>query len=169
MWPKALTQLVELAPHLTRLAPLADRFLRDKATGDDATRQVLDEHRTVLEEQRTVLEQQRAAVTSLSERLHTDLASQQSAQAAQTTALQQRLSSIDGHLSTLARPVADLDKHLTSTRADALSVKQATEALEGRLSRIEAAQSRLQTLAIVAVALLVALLVLIAVLFLRAH
>jgi hypothetical protein len=38
MWPKALAQLIELAPHIARLLPTADRFLQQKAAGDDATR-----------------------------------------------------------------------------------------------------------------------------------
>ena len=172
MWPKALTQLVELAPHITRLAPLADRFLKDKATGDNATRQALDEQRSLLEGHRTILDEQRVAFVGLADRLHGDLgavAAQQSTQAAQATALEQRLTAIDEQLSSLNRPVADFERHLTTTRADALSAKQATEALEGRLARIEAAQGRTQVLAIVAVALLVAILILIATLFLRAR
>lgn len=38
MWPKALAQLIELAPHIARLLPTADRFLQSKAAGDEATR-----------------------------------------------------------------------------------------------------------------------------------
>ncbi|HEV2578751.1 MAG TPA: hypothetical protein VGU25_16210 [Acidobacteriaceae bacterium] len=38
MWPKALAQLIELAPHIARLLPTADRFLQSKVAGDDATR-----------------------------------------------------------------------------------------------------------------------------------
>lgn len=38
MWPKALAQLIELAPHIARLLPTADRFLQQRAAGDDATR-----------------------------------------------------------------------------------------------------------------------------------
>jgi hypothetical protein len=38
MWPKALAQLIELAPHIARLLPTADRFLQSRAAGDDATR-----------------------------------------------------------------------------------------------------------------------------------
>lgn len=45
MWPKAFSQLVELAPHVTRLLPMADRFFKDKAAGEDATRRALDAHR----------------------------------------------------------------------------------------------------------------------------
>lgn len=38
MWPKALSQLIELAPHIARLLPTADRFLQQRTAGDDATR-----------------------------------------------------------------------------------------------------------------------------------
>ncbi|HEY4009764.1 MAG TPA: hypothetical protein VGM11_06410 [Acidobacteriaceae bacterium] len=38
MWPKALAQLIELAPHIARLLPTADRYLQTKAARDDATR-----------------------------------------------------------------------------------------------------------------------------------
>jgi hypothetical protein len=38
MWPKALGQLIELAPHIARLLPTADRFLQQKSAGDEATR-----------------------------------------------------------------------------------------------------------------------------------
>lgn len=155
MWPKALSQLVELAPHITRLAPLADRFLKDKATGDEATRQSLDAHRAALDAQRAAIDAQRAAVTDLSDRIHADIGAITSTQATQTLTLQ--------------RQITDLEKHLSTTRADALAAKQATESLEVRLARIDSAQSRAQTLAIVSVALLAAILILIATLFLRAH
>ena len=70
-------------------------------------------------------------------------------------------------LSGVARPVADLEKHLTSTRADALAAKQATEGLDARLTRIEATQRRTQALAATAIALLVAVLILLITLFLH--
>ena len=38
MWPKALGQLIELAPHVARLLPTADRFLQQRNAGDEATR-----------------------------------------------------------------------------------------------------------------------------------
>lgn len=38
MWPKALAQLIELAPHIARLLPTADRFLQQRSAGDEATR-----------------------------------------------------------------------------------------------------------------------------------
>jgi hypothetical protein len=41
MWPKALAQLIELAPHIARLLPTADRYLQSKTAGDQATREAL--------------------------------------------------------------------------------------------------------------------------------
>ena len=38
MWPKALGQLIELAPHVARLLPTADRYLQQRNAGDEATR-----------------------------------------------------------------------------------------------------------------------------------
>ena len=167
MWPKAFSQLVELAPHITRLLPLADRYFKDKSSSDDATRKALEDLQT---NHRAALEAHRATVADLADRLHADLGgitSQQSTQSAQTAALQKQLAELDRQLAGITLPVADLEKHLTTTRADALAAKQATESLQGRLAAIEASQRRTQTLAIVALALLVAILILIATMFLR--
>jgi hypothetical protein len=38
MWPKALAQLLELAPHVGRLVPAANRFLNPGAAADEASR-----------------------------------------------------------------------------------------------------------------------------------
>ena len=45
MWPKAFAQFVELAPHISRLLPLADRFLKDKAAGENATQKAMEAHK----------------------------------------------------------------------------------------------------------------------------
>ncbi len=42
MWPKAFAQLIELAPHVSRLLPLADRFLQSKTATEDSGRRALD-------------------------------------------------------------------------------------------------------------------------------
>jgi hypothetical protein len=42
MWP-ALVQLLELAPHVTRLVPAADRYLQSKAENGKAQRRALEE------------------------------------------------------------------------------------------------------------------------------
>jgi len=36
MWPKVIAQLVELLPHLSRLVPMADKFLSSKANSEKA-------------------------------------------------------------------------------------------------------------------------------------
>lgn len=41
MWPKALSQLIEIAPHIARLLPTADRFLQSRVASDDANRATL--------------------------------------------------------------------------------------------------------------------------------
>lgn len=47
MWPKALAQLIELAPHIGRLLPVADRFLQNRANNDEATNRALDQISTL--------------------------------------------------------------------------------------------------------------------------
>ncbi len=148
MWPKALTQLVELAPHVTRLLPLADRYFKDKATGDEATARAL-------EDQRAVLEAQRAAVADLASRLHADLGAVTGQQTTQ--------------LATLGRQVGEMEKHLAGVRTDSLAARQAAEGLEGRLARVEAGQRRAQVLNIVIVVLLAVVFVLLLLPLLRAH
>lgn len=169
MWPKALSQLVELAPHVTRLLPLADRYFKEKSSGDDATRRALDDLQA---NHRAALETQRATVTDLSDRLHADLggiASQITTQNTQSAALHRQLADLERQLAGVTRPVAELEKSLASTRADALEAKQATESLTGRLARIEAAQRTSQILVAVALLLLLALLVLGVVSLLHGH
>jgi chromosome segregation ATPase len=41
MWPKALAQLIELAPYIARMLPTADRYLQSRAVNDAATREAL--------------------------------------------------------------------------------------------------------------------------------
>jgi hypothetical protein len=43
MWPKALVQLIELAPHVTRLVPMADRYLQARAETRDTQRRALEQ------------------------------------------------------------------------------------------------------------------------------
>ncbi len=42
MWPKAFAQLVELAPHISRLLPMADRFFQSKSATEDVTRRTVE-------------------------------------------------------------------------------------------------------------------------------
>jgi septal ring factor EnvC (AmiA/AmiB activator) len=43
MWPKALAQLIELAPHITRMLPMADRFFQSKTADADASRTAMEQ------------------------------------------------------------------------------------------------------------------------------
>lgn len=43
MWPKALAQLIEVAPHVSRLIPVADRFLQARASNDEATQRAVEQ------------------------------------------------------------------------------------------------------------------------------
>jgi septal ring factor EnvC (AmiA/AmiB activator) len=43
MWPKALAQLIELAPHIARLLPMADRFFTSKTADADASRTAMQQ------------------------------------------------------------------------------------------------------------------------------
>jgi len=43
MWPKALAQIIELAPHITRLLPLADRFFQSKSAEAEASRTAMEQ------------------------------------------------------------------------------------------------------------------------------
>jgi glutathione S-transferase len=45
MWPKALSQLIEVAPHIARLLPAADRYFQTRSAGDEATRAALGKMR----------------------------------------------------------------------------------------------------------------------------
>ncbi len=41
MWPKVIAQLFELLPHISRLVPMADRFLTSKAAAEKANETAL--------------------------------------------------------------------------------------------------------------------------------
>lgn len=41
MWPKVIAQLFELLPHVSRLLPMADKYLSSKATTERATEEAM--------------------------------------------------------------------------------------------------------------------------------
>ena len=41
MWPRLLTQLLELLPHMTRLVPMADKYFASKTAGEKANEAAL--------------------------------------------------------------------------------------------------------------------------------
>jgi chromosome segregation ATPase len=64
MWPRLLAQLLELLPHVTRLVPLADRYLTSRSAAERA-------HEATLTALRTDLASLTRAHTSLSAELAT--------------------------------------------------------------------------------------------------
>ena len=115
MWPKALVQLLELAPHVTRLVPVADRYLQSKAEARDAHRRALQDLNDSL----------RADMGLLSEGLRGDLAQIAAAHAG------------------LYRQLNEQTETLTRISVDMHRTRLATEEFEGRLGRIENRVSRL--------------------------
>ena len=158
MWPKAFAQFVELAPHISRLLPMADRFFQSKVAGDDASRKAID---------------------SMAEGLRGDLgkvAATHATLAQQVTALDSRLEGIltETRAEKLAIESASADVRVAklaveSVAADARAAKLAAESLEKRFSLIEARQSRQSMLFAIALVLLVAICVLLVILLARGH
>lgn len=66
MWPKAFAQLVELAPHISRLLPMADRFFQNKSAAEDANRKAIE---TMGDRLRSDLHEINLAQTGLSDQL----------------------------------------------------------------------------------------------------
>ena len=48
MWPKVIAQLFELLPHISRMVPLADRYLNQKSSTDQALSTLSDGMRSDL-------------------------------------------------------------------------------------------------------------------------
>src|ERR1700728_2795562 len=42
MWPKAFAQLIELAPHISRLIHVADRFFQSKSDSEETHRRAME-------------------------------------------------------------------------------------------------------------------------------
>jgi hypothetical protein len=115
MWPKAIAQLLELAPHVTRLVPVADRYLQSKAEAREANRRALQDLNASL----------RADMGLLSEGLRGDLSQIAAAHAG------------------LYRQLNEQTETLTRIGVDMHRTRLATEEFETRLGRIENRISRL--------------------------
>lgn len=130
MWPKALAQLIELAPHITRLLPLADRFFDSKTADADASR---------------------TALQQMAEGLRGDLG--------QVTA---------SHAG-LYRQLNDQSEKLSNISADIQSTRQATLALDERLTHLERQSASHQKFLLAILLSLFAIAVLLIILLLRHH
>ena len=115
MWPKALVQLLELAPHVTRLVPVADRYLQSKAEGRDA-------HRRALEQ---MAEGLRGDVGQIGESVRGDLRQMAAAQAGIYHQLNQQ------------------SETLAKIATDVRSIRLASDEMDARMTRLEMRISRL--------------------------
>jgi len=95
MWPKAIAQLIELAPHVSRLLPMADRFLNAKTADAEASR---------------------SAMQQMAEGLRGDLGQVTASHAGLYRQLNEqsgKLSELSSDVSTVKRSVESLDPRLT--------------------------------------------------------
>lgn len=99
MWPKALSQLIELAPHITRLLPMADRFFDSKTADADASRTAMQQ---MAEGLRGDLGQVTAAHAGLYRQLN-DQSEQLSAIASDLTSTKRSAEAMETRLATLER------------------------------------------------------------------
>jgi len=114
MWP-ALVQLLELAPHVTRLVPAADRYLQSRAAGRDVQRRALEQAVVVL----------RGDVALSAERVHEDLTQVTAAQA--------------GIVQQLTKQNATLE----SLAAELQAARLKSDAVDERMARMETRSQRL--------------------------
>ena len=95
MWPKAISQLIELLPHVSRLLPMADRFLNAKTADAEASR---------------------SAMQQMAEGLLGDLGQVTASHAGlyrQLNEQSEKLSELSSDVSTVKRSVESLDPRLT--------------------------------------------------------
>ncbi|MGI4829023.1 MAG: hypothetical protein ACRYFU_12645 [Janthinobacterium lividum] len=144
MWPKAFAQLVELAPHISRLLPMADRFFQNKTVGDDASRK---------------------AIEKLAEGLRGDLVQVTAANAG----FYDQITAFDGQIKGFDQRLESFDEKLNAVVVDAQAARAAAESVQGRLASIEARQGRMLTLFAVVLVLLAVVLVLLVLLYLRSR
>ncbi len=115
MWPKALVQLLELAPHVTRLVPVADRYLQQKAANRDASRRAMEQ----------MAEGLRGDMGQVADAMRGDLRQVAAAQAG------------------IYHQLNEQNEMLVKIAADLRSTKLAGDEIETRMARIDARISRL--------------------------
>ena len=95
MWPKAISQLIELLPHVSRLLPMADRFLNAKTADAEASR---------------------SAMQQMAEGLRGDLGQVTASHAGlyrQLNEQSEKISELSSDVATVKRSVESLDPRLT--------------------------------------------------------
>jgi hypothetical protein len=115
MWPKAFLQLLELAPHITRLVPAADRYLQSKVGMPDSQRRALEEMAAGL----------RTELGKIEGGLRGDLTQVAAAQAG------------------IYQQVNQQSETLVGMAADVRTMRLASDEMEARLARIEMQTARI--------------------------
>ncbi len=163
MWPKAFAQLIELAPHISRLLPMADRFFQSKAA-DDGNRKAME---SMVEGLRGDLSRDLGQVAAAHADLYKQLNEVSGTLASVNTGLSSRLELLGSGITEFNTAVGELGAKVASTAADVRGARLAAESVEARLTKFEARQSRLFTLFAVVFLMLAAVLVLLAMLVAR--
>ncbi len=114
MWP-ALLQLIELAPHVKRLVPMADRYLQSRAEGRDTERRAVEQ----------AVDGLRGELALTAERMHGDLTRVTAAQAGIVEQLTQQ------------------SETLESMAAELHAARRASAAVDERMARMETRIQRL--------------------------
>jgi carbon starvation protein CstA len=114
MWP-VLVQLLKLAPHMTRLVPVADRYLQTRAEGRDSERRAV-EH---------TVDGLRGDLAQTAERMQGDLTQVNAAQAA------------------MVQQLAEQSETLTSLATDMRATRLASNEIETRIKGMETRMARL--------------------------
>jgi len=99
MWPKAIAQLIELLPHVSRLLPMADRLLNTKTAHTEASRSAMQQ---MAEGLRGDLGQVTASHAGLYRQLN-DQSAQLTALSADLTTLRSNSSAIESRLDAAER------------------------------------------------------------------
>jgi hypothetical protein len=111
MWPKALLQLIQLAPHVTRLVPVANRYLQSRTDGGESGRRAVEGLRGELEQ--------------TAERMHGDLTRVSGAQAATAEQLTRQGKTLES---------ISVDLHAARLASDAMDARMIR--MEARMSRL---------------------------------
>lgn len=115
MWPKTLAQLLELAPHVTRLAPVANRYLQSKTDRREASRRAMEQLADGL----------RGDLGQIGDGLRGDLGQMAAAQAG------------------IYHQLSEQSEVLSRIAADVRATRLATDEMEAGIARIEARVARL--------------------------
>lgn len=114
MWP-LLMQLLQLAPHVTRLAPMADRYLQSRSDSGSLQRRALEE----------TADRLRGDMGEMAEGMRGDLTQLAAAQAG------------------ISHQLNEQSETLASMAADVRTVQLTSEEIEARMRGMEARMARL--------------------------